>query len=80
MSGACMRNLNVSMGDSRDEKGLKRFFPFTPQDHLIPSIITIEYYILHLSKFPEGSGKKDLAYEMYTKWKEVKEQFELSMI
>ena len=32
-------NLNVSMGDSRDEKGHKRFFPFTPQDHLIPSKI-----------------------------------------
>ena len=32
-----MRKLNVTHGDSRDEKERKRFFPFTPQDHLIPS-------------------------------------------
>ena len=32
-----MRKLNVTHGDSRDEKKRKRFFPFTPQDHLIPS-------------------------------------------
>ena len=37
LSGACMRKLNVTHGDSRDEKERKRFFPFTPQDHLIPS-------------------------------------------
>ena len=32
-----MRKLNVIHGDSRDEKKRKRFFPFTPQDHLLPS-------------------------------------------
>ena len=32
-----MRKLNVTHGDSRDEKERKRFFPFTPQDHLLPS-------------------------------------------
>ena len=48
LSGACMRNLNVSMGDSRDEKGLKRFFPFTPRDHLIPSKISVMYIYLYL--------------------------------
>ena len=35
--GECMRNLNVTHGDSRDEKARKRFFPFTPLDHIIPS-------------------------------------------
>ena len=35
--GGCMRNLKVTHGDSRDEKKLKRFFPFEPKDHLIPS-------------------------------------------
>ena len=29
-----MRNLNVTFGDSRDEKKLKRFFPFLPSDHI----------------------------------------------
>jgi len=51
--GACMRRLNVTHGDSRDEKKLKRFFPFEIKDHIIPK-----------------SGKKDWAYELYTKWKE----------
>ena len=32
-----MTKLNVTHGDSRDEKERKRFFPFTPQDHLLPS-------------------------------------------
>ena len=36
-SGACMRRLNVTHGDSRDEKKLKRFFPFEIKDHIIPS-------------------------------------------
>ena len=35
--GACMRRLNVTHGDSRDEKKLKRFFPFEIKDHIIPS-------------------------------------------
>merc|ERR1719342_1607683 len=51
--GGCMRKLNVTHGDSRDEQKLKRFFPFEPRDHIIPK-----------------SGKKDWAYELYTKWPE----------
>ena len=34
--GGCMRKLNVSRGDSRDELKLKRFFPFEPRDQIIP--------------------------------------------
>lgn len=30
-----MRGLNISRGDSRDEKQLKRFFPFEVKDHMI---------------------------------------------
>ena len=32
--GRCMRKLGVERGDSRDERGIKRFFPFEPKDHL----------------------------------------------
>ena len=32
-----MRRLKVTHGDSRDEKKLKRFFPFEIKDHIIPS-------------------------------------------
>jgi len=34
--GACMRACNITVGDSRDSEGKKRFFPFEPQHHLIP--------------------------------------------
>ena len=67
-----MRKLNVKHGDSRDEKKRKRFFPFSPQDHLIPSNEglcdhkTNKYMII----IPE-SGRKDWAYFLYTKWPEV---------
>ena len=67
-----MSKLNVTQGDSRDEKERKRFFPFTPQDHLLPSI---EFKIpnrLALSLIISGPGKKDRFYEDFTKWPEVK--------
>ena len=43
-----MKKLNVTFGDSRDEKKLKRFFPFEPKDHIIPSIqfIKLKYFLM----------------------------------
>ncbi|XP_039502620.1 glycoprotein-N-acetylgalactosamine 3-beta-galactosyltransferase 1 [Drosophila santomea] len=35
--GRCMENLNVTAGDSRDEIGRGRMFPFIPEHHLIPA-------------------------------------------
>ncbi|KAH8323392.1 hypothetical protein KR067_007195, partial [Drosophila pandora] len=35
--GRCMANLNVTAGDSRDEMGRGRMFPFVPEHHLIPA-------------------------------------------
>ena len=32
----CLRNLNVTAGDSRDSLHRERFFPFMPEKHLSP--------------------------------------------
>ena len=79
-----MRKLNVTHGDSRDEKKRKRFFPFSPQDHLIPSNdncltrhppTTVYKYCDHNTNIYiiiiTESGRKDWAYFLYTKWPEV---------
>jgi len=47
--GKCMSSLGVTAGDSRDTLGQKRFFPFIPEQHLIPGYypdwyIQYQYY------------------------------------
>ena len=41
----CMENLGVAAGDWRDQEGNKMFFPFLPEEHLIPGNIpgTVQY-------------------------------------
>ena len=42
--GHCLESVNVEAGDSRDEKGMGRFFPFVPEHHLIKGIAPAWYW------------------------------------
>ncbi|GAB6026239.1 hypothetical protein CHUAL_012448 [Chamberlinius hualienensis] len=39
----CLRNVGVTLGDSRDSKGLMRFFPLAPQKHTTPTAKNFDY-------------------------------------
>merc|ERR1711892_1119160 len=54
--GRCMSKLNVTAGDSRDELGLKRFFPFEPKHHLFPQKGKKDWAYFVYTKYPEGNG------------------------
>ena len=54
--GKCMKNLGVEAGDSRDLKGRKRFFPFVPEDHLIPGEIHKKSWYWRFQFYPEEEG------------------------
>ena len=50
----CLENLGVEAGDSRDLEGRKRFFPFIPDDHLIPGKVPGWYWRFQF--YPEEEG------------------------
>ena len=54
--GGCLRNLNITRGDSRDEKGLKRFFPFEVRDHIIPKSGKKDWAYELYTQFQEKNG------------------------
>ena len=56
--GKCMENLGVEAGDSRDPEGRKRFFPFIPEYHLIPGMLSGDSLLAYLEYqfYPEEEG------------------------
>merc|ERR1719323_2570981 len=54
--GGCMRKLNVSRGDSRDELKLKRFFPFEPRDQIIPKSGRKDWAYEMYTQYKEKNG------------------------
>ena len=42
--GHCLESVDVVAGDSRDEEGKQRFFPFVPEHHVIKGIAPAWYW------------------------------------
>lgn len=42
--GKCLQAVNVFAGDSRDNKGRVRFFPFTPQYLMNPTLLDKDFW------------------------------------
>ena len=42
--GHCLESVSVEAGDSRDEEGKQRFFPFVPEHHVVEGIAPSWYW------------------------------------
>ncbi len=54
--GKCMESLHVVAGDSRDTEGRGRFFPFVPEQHLIPNILPKDFWYWTNIYYPSEEG------------------------
>lgn len=54
--GGCMRACNVTVGDSRDSEGRKRFFPFEPIHHIIPQNGKKDWAYFMYTQYDESNG------------------------
>ncbi|KAF2363229.1 Fringe-like, partial [Trinorchestia longiramus] len=54
--GKCLQSIDVISGDSRDEMGRERFFPFIPEHHLIPGHIGPKNWLWEWTFYPMFIG------------------------
>ncbi|XP_037068747.1 glycoprotein-N-acetylgalactosamine 3-beta-galactosyltransferase 1-like [Pollicipes pollicipes] len=54
--GKCMERLNVTAADSRDNEGRYRFFPFTPESHLVAEKFPKSFWYWKYIYYPQKKG------------------------
>ena len=58
VAGKCLEKLNVTAGDSRDAQGRYRFFPFTPESHLVAEKFPKNFWYWKYIFYPQPKVRK----------------------
>ncbi|XP_047737095.1 glycoprotein-N-acetylgalactosamine 3-beta-galactosyltransferase 1-like [Hyalella azteca] len=57
--GKCLTRVGVLAGDSRDERGRGRFFPYPPSHHLVPGPLKKQKWYWDYTYYPAQMNKEE---------------------